>query len=89
MIEIIALVFLTRALANQAQVRGRSTGWAVLGPVLWIFAELVAVVIASPLGLETFELVAFALAGGALGGGVAWLVVTSLSSSEWMADAEA
>lgn len=89
MLEIIALVFLTRALANQAQLRGRSAGWAVLGPVLWILAEIAVFVFASPLGLRGFETFAFALAGGAIGGGVAYLVVTSLSTSEWLADAEA
>jgi hypothetical protein len=88
MLEIIALVFLTRALANQAQLRGRSTGWAVLGPLFWIATEMTAIVLTLPMRLGTFEALAAALAGGALGGGIAWLVVTSLSSSEWMADAE-
>jgi hypothetical protein len=89
MLEIIALVFLTRALANQAQLRGRSTGWAALGPVLWILMEAAVFVFVSPADFSMFERFAMALAAGALGGGVAYLVVTSLSSSEWMADAEA
>lgn len=89
MLEIIALVFLYRALAKQVSLRGRSTAWAALGPVLWIVAEIVAVVFVSPLRLGTLEMLAVGLAGGALGGGVAYLIVTSLSTSEWLDDAEA
>ena len=50
------------------------------------FFALTGVMGHGEMGFETF---AFALAGGAIGGGVAYLVVTSLSTSEWLADAEA
>lgn len=83
MLEIIALVFLTRALSREARLRGRAASWAALGPLLWIVAEVAAAVFATSFGFGAPEIVIIGLAAGAVGGGVSYVVVTSLAASPW------
>lgn len=88
MLEIILLVFLTRRLATMATAIGRAKAWAVLAPVLWIVAEIIGFLMADVFGAEGVEAMMIAIFFGAVGGGVAWLVVGSLSPASWMADDE-
>jgi hypothetical protein len=82
MLEIFFVVFLTKKLASIAKAKGRSSGWAALGPVLWILGEIGGAVVGATIGIDDIALYVGALAGAALGAGLAWVVVNSLSSNE-------
>ena len=87
MIEIIALVFLTRALAREASSRGRSAGWAAMGPILWVLFEVTAIVMIGR--VDTITQLFVGLAAGAIGGAIAYVGVSLLPKSEWAAESDA
>jgi hypothetical protein len=87
MIEIIALVFLTKALAREAGSRGRSAGWAAMGPILWILFEVTALVMLGH--ADTMTQLFVGMFAGAIGGAIAYVGVSLLPKSEWAAEGDA
>lgn len=78
MIEIFALIALTKKIASMAQAKGRSAKlFRALTEILWVFNEISFVVIAIRLlGVRsTPGVVTAALAGGAIGGLISFLIV--------------
>jgi hypothetical protein len=86
MIEILLLVFLTKRLAKVAADRGRSPAWCWLAPALWIVAELFGFVVADALGVRGLQPMLFGVFFGAVGGGIAWLLVSGLAPAPWLVD---
>jgi hypothetical protein len=87
MIEIIALFFLTRALAREASSRGRSAGWAAMGPILWILFEVVAMTMIGR--VDTITQLFVGLSAGAIGGAIAYVGVSLLPKSAWAPEGDA
>jgi len=79
MLEIFLLIWAGRKLARIASERGRSGGWAGLGIGLWIAGELIGFVIGAMLGLDLGAYF-IAILMAAVGLGIAFLIVSNLSS---------
>ena len=77
MLEIVAVVMLTRKLAEIAAAKGQAKGWAALGPVLWIIFEIGGVIIGTLMGME-LGVYLIGLGGAAVGAAIAWQVVANL-----------
>lgn len=89
MLEIIAIVSLTGRLKAVATSKGRSGWWAALLPVLWIIGEVFGGAGAALAGLEGFALYIGAIVGAAVGAGIAWAIVSSLSPDPlWAEDGQ-
>jgi hypothetical protein len=82
MLEIIILVLLTKKLKAIAVAKGRSGGWAALGPLCWIGGEILGAVLGMAFGMSELSLYGGALAGAAIGAAIAWVVVNGLSSND-------
>ena len=83
MIEIIIIIVLARKLAEVADSKGRSKGWAALGPGLWILGEIIGAVVGLIIsGDQGAGMYVFALVGAAVGAGVAWAIVNNLSATQ-------
>lgn len=78
MLEIIAVIFLGKKLAEMAQARGHGKGWAAL-VLLWFVGEVIGAVIGFAVVGDGAAPYVFALIGAAIGGGVAYLIVKNLS----------
>jgi membrane protein DedA with SNARE-associated domain len=82
MLEILALVYLTRKIGRMVEEKGRKGGWyKALTVFLWIGGEIVGAVLGAILagGEESILLYLFALMGAAAGAGTAYLIAASLS----------
>jgi len=77
MLEIFFLIWFGRHLANMAQEKGRTKGWAALGVLFWISGEVAGFVIGDLAGLGTGAY-GTALGGAAACAFIAWLIVRSL-----------
>ncbi len=82
MLEIILIVVLTGKLRTIAQSKGRSAGWAALGPVLWIGGEVLGAVAGAIMGADGLSLYGGAILGAVVGAGIAWAIVNGLSAGE-------
>ena len=83
MLEIIALVYLTRRVGDIARAKGRKAGWFKLMTVLlWFGCELgggvVGAVAAELAGWPEAAIYLFALVGAAFGAGLSFLIVKTL-----------
>jgi len=77
MLEIALLIWSGRKLANTARSKGRSGGFAALGPAFWVTGEILGFVIGASMGMELGAYaVALLLAGAGLG--LAFLIVSRL-----------
>jgi MFS family permease len=81
MLELIAIFYLSRKLSSIAQSKGRGRGWGALGAGLWIFGEVLGAVVGALSGEEAMIYI-FAIVGALIGGGIAWVIVNSLSAVE-------
>ncbi len=84
MLELALFVLLGKTLYNLARAKGRSGAWALLGPVLVLASEVgTGHFVVRVLGFEgQGPIYGTALAGGLVGGGVAYLIVRGLESVE-------
>ena len=80
MIEILALIFLTRKIGAICEEKGRKTGWyKALTVLLWFGFEAAGVVIGIvAFGAEGGVIYLYALIGAAVGTGIAFLIVKNL-----------
>ncbi|NJK33210.1 MAG: hypothetical protein HC927_12840 [Deltaproteobacteria bacterium] len=88
MLEIIVLVIFAKKLAEIAQNKGQSRGWAALGVAGWIVGEILGGVIGFIVLGDGFGPYMFALLGAALGAGVAYMIVNNLSAAPGSLEAE-
>jgi hypothetical protein len=77
MLEIVAVIALTRYLASTAEAKGQSKAWAALAPVLWLGSEFVGAFIGAVMGLD-MGVYALALVCAAAGGVAAYAIVMML-----------
>ena len=83
MLEIIAVVFLAKKLAAIAKAKGRSAGWAALGPVLWIGGEITGAVVGFAMtGGDGLAPYGFAIMGAIIGAVASYLIVNALGANE-------
>lgn len=82
MLEIILMVVLAGKLSAIAKTKGRSGGWAALGPVFWIVGEVTGAAVAMMAGMDGLGLYGGALAGAAVGALLAFVVVNGISPNE-------
>ncbi|HOU14901.1 MAG TPA: hypothetical protein PKZ84_17475 [Anaerolineae bacterium] len=81
MLEILALWALTKKIGAIAEAKGhKSGGYKVLTVVLWFGGELIGAVIGAFIGNgDTCATYAIAIAGAAMGAGIAYLIASGLS----------
>jgi len=82
MIEILFLGWFVRKLSAMAKAKGRSGGWGGLGALFWIGGEVLGLLIGSAAG-GGGGAYAMALLCAAVGAGVAYAIVNSLSAAEY------
>lgn len=82
MLEILALVYLTRKIGRMVEEKGRKRGWyKALTVLLWFGGEIFGGIAgAILLGGEEAAFYLFALLGAAAGAGTAYLIAANLSS---------
>jgi hypothetical protein len=81
MLEILFLRYLKRKLSELALSKARPASWGWLGVALWILGEIAGFIIGSMMS-DGPEAYLFALIGAGGGAGIAYAVVSSLSSLE-------
>ncbi len=81
MLEILALLALTKKIGAIAETKGRKAGgYKLLTVVLWIGGEFIGAFIGAAIGNgDTCATYAVAIAGAAIGAGIAYLIVNGLS----------
>lgn len=80
MLEIFALIFLTRHLKKTAQNKYQSPWWAAIGPVLWIVFELVGVIAGIIITGDELAGMGIGIVSALIGAGISLAVVHSLPS---------
>lgn len=80
MLEILALLALTKKIGAIAETKGRKAGgYKFLTVILWFGGELVGALIGSAIGNgDTCATYAVAIAGAAIGAGIAYLITNGL-----------
>jgi hypothetical protein len=82
MLEIIAVIFIGKKLAELAKSKGRSGWLGVLGPLAWFGGEFCGGCIGALMGLEGLAIYPLALILGGIGAGVVYFGINSLPNAE-------
>ena len=78
MLEIVALIFLTRHLSKTAKLKGHTGAYAALGPVLWIGGEIMGAFMGTLLTGELLVGIVIGLVCAVVGAAISAAVVHNL-----------
>ena len=78
MLEILAVIGISRKIAQVAQEKGRNSAWGILGAVGWFAGEVFGFLIGVMMTESIFGAYGFAIVGAIGGAVVAWLIVNNL-----------